>query len=118
MLLWTTWAGDPQADPSDQLMILNGIYDGDIQRFERVSHEQTAAGAWNLYRVRSAVVKRWRLQRYPFDDQMLHVQIGLADPLAVVNLDVADPVHLPCLLVWCSRAGRSSSPVPMPRASA
>ena len=28
-----------------QLMILNGIYDGDIQRFERVSHEQTAAGA-------------------------------------------------------------------------
>ena len=42
MLLWTTWAGDPQADPSDQLMILNGIYDGDIQRFERVSHKQTA----------------------------------------------------------------------------
>ena len=66
MLLWTTWAGDPQADPSDQLMILNGIYDGDIQRFERVSHEQTAAGAGNLYRVRSAVVKRWRLQRYPY----------------------------------------------------
>ena len=61
MLLWTTWAGDPQTDPSDQLMILNGIYDGDIQRFERVSHKQTAAGAWNLYRVRSAVVKRWRL---------------------------------------------------------
>ena len=91
MLLWTTWAGDPQTDPSDQLMILNGIYDGDIQRFERVSHEQTAAGAWNLYRVRSAVVKRWRLQRYPFDEQMLHVQIGLADPLAAVNLDVADP---------------------------
>ena len=58
MLLWTTWAGDPQADPSDQLMILNGIYDGDIQRFERVSHKQTEAGAWNLYRVRSAVVKR------------------------------------------------------------
>ena len=76
MLLWTTWAGDPQADPSDQLMILNGTYDGDIQRFERLSHKQTAAGAWNLYRVRSAVVKRWRLQRYPFDDQMLHVQIG------------------------------------------
>ena len=44
MLLWTTWGGDPQADPSDELMILNGIYDGDIQRFERVSHEQTAAG--------------------------------------------------------------------------
>ena len=82
-------------------MILNGIYDGDIQRFERVSHEQTVAGAWNLYRVRSAVVKRWRLQRYPFDDQMLPI-----------------PIHLPCLPVWCSRAGRSSSPVPMPRVSA
>ena len=36
-----------------------------------MSHKQAAAGGWNLYRVRSAVVKRWRLQRYPFDDQML-----------------------------------------------
>ena len=71
-------------------MILNGIYDGDIQRFERVSHEQTEAVAWNLYRVRSAVVKRWRLQRYLFDEQILHIQIGLSDPLAAVNLDVAD----------------------------
>ena len=73
--------------------------------------------------MRSAVVKRWRLQRYPFDDQMLHVQIGLADPLAAVNLDVADPDPFAVspglvLPVWCCRAGRSSSPVPMPRASA
>ena len=90
MLLWTTWGGDPQEDPSDDLMILNGIYDGDIQRFERVSREQSAAGSWNLYRVRSAVVKRWRLQRYPFDDQILHIQIGLDDPLVPVNLDVVD----------------------------
>ena len=29
MLLWTTWAGDPQADPSDQLMSLNWIHYGD-----------------------------------------------------------------------------------------
>ena len=56
-----------------------------------MSHKQTATGSWNLYRVRSAVVKRWRLQRYPFDDQMLHIQIDLADPLAAVNLNVADP---------------------------
>ena len=90
MLLWTEWAGDAQSDPSDNLMILNGIYDGDIQRFERVSHEKTATGSWNLYRVRSAVVKRWRLQRYPFDDQILHIQIGLADPLQTVNLNVVD----------------------------
>lgn len=90
MLLWTEWGGDPAEDPSDALMILNGIYDGDIQRFERVSREPTATGTWNLYRVRSAVVKRWRLQRYPFDDQVLHIQIGLDDPLAPVNLNVVD----------------------------
>ena len=90
MLLWTEWGGDPENDPSNNLMILNGIYDGDIQRFERVSHERTATGSWNLYRVRSAVVKRWRLQRYPFDDQVLHIQIGLDDPLQTVNLDVVD----------------------------
>ena len=90
MLLWTEWGGDPEADPSNNLMILNGIYDGDIQRFERVSHERTATGSWNLYRVRSAVVKRWRLQRYPFDDQVLHIQIGLDDPLQAVNLDVVN----------------------------
>ena len=90
MLLWTEWGGAPEADPSNNLMILNGIYDGDIQRFERVSHERTATGSWNLYRVRSAVVKRWRLQRYPFDDQILHIQIGLDDPLQTVNLDVVD----------------------------
>ena len=90
MLLWTEWGGAPEADPSNNLMILNGIYDGDIQRFERVSHERTTTGSWNLYRVRSAVVKRWRLQRYPFDDQILHIQIGLDDPLQTVNLDVVD----------------------------
>ena len=71
MLLWTEWAGDAQSDPSDNLIILNGIYDGDIQRFERVSHEKTATGSWNLYRVRSAVVKRWRLQRYPLS--LIHI---------------------------------------------
>ena len=48
-------------------MILNGIYDSDIQRFERVSHEKTATGSWNLYRGLLAVMKRWRLPRYPFD---------------------------------------------------
>jgi hypothetical protein len=40
--------------------------------------------------VRSAIVKRWRLQRYPFDAQMLQVMIGLEDPLQAVNLDVVD----------------------------
>jgi hypothetical protein len=90
MLLWTEWKGDPKLDPSDDLRILNGIYDGDIQRFELISRELIPSGQWSLYRVRSEVVKRWTLQRYPFDDQILHVQIGMDDPLQPVNLDVTD----------------------------
>jgi hypothetical protein len=86
MLLWTEWAGDPAANPSDDLMVLNGIYDGDIQRFERVSRENRLDTTWSLYRVRSSVVKHWRLQRYPFDTQILHVNIGLENPLQPVNL--------------------------------
>ena len=39
MLLWMEWSGDPADNLSDELMVLNGIYDGDIQRFERVSRE-------------------------------------------------------------------------------
>ena len=86
MLLWTEWFGDPASNPSDELMILNGIYDGDIQRFERVSRERRLASTWSLYRVRSSVVKHWRLQRYPFDTQILHVNVGLDNPLQPVNL--------------------------------
>ena len=86
MLLWTEWAGDPAINPSDDLMVLNGIYDGDIQRFERVSRENRLDTTWSLYRVRSSVVKHWRLQRYPFDTQILHVNIGLENPLQPVNL--------------------------------
>jgi len=86
MLLWTEWAGDPTSNPSDDLIILNGIYDGDIQRFERVSRESRLDTTWSLYRVRSSIVKHWRLQRYPFDTQILHVNIGLENPLQPVNL--------------------------------
>ena len=50
--------------------------------------EQRSEGAWILYRVRSAVVKRWQLQRYPFDDQILQLQFGFDDPLETVKLDV------------------------------
>ena len=88
LLLWTVWHGEPDQNPSDQLRVLNGIYNGDIQRFERIRRDQTDGHSWSLYKVRSPVVKRWRLQRYPFDDQLLHVQIGLDDPLQPVNLDV------------------------------
>ena len=59
MLLWTEWAGDPANNPSDDLMVLNGIYDGDIQRFVRVSRENRLGTTGSLYRVRSAVVKHW-----------------------------------------------------------
>ena len=86
MLLWTEWAGDPAANPSDDLMVLNGIYDGDTQRFEQVSRENRLGKTRSLYRVRSSVVKHWRLQRYPFDIQILHVNIGLENPLQPINL--------------------------------
>ena len=88
LLLWTIWQGDPDQNPSDQLRILNGIYNGDTQRFERIRRDQINGKSWSLYTVRSPVVKRWQLQRYPFDDQLLHVQIGLEDPLQPINLDV------------------------------
>ena len=102
LLLWTLWQGDPATNPSDQLRILNGIYDGDVQRFERVRRDVVAGASWSLYKVRSAVVKRWRLQRYPFDDQLLRVQVGLDDPFQPVNLDVVlkDPLTVtPSLLL-------------------
>ncbi|WP_115018639.1 hypothetical protein [Synechococcus sp. UW140] len=90
LLLWTLWEGDPSADPSGQLRLINGIYDGDIQRFQSVRQEQRPGGVWTLYRIRSAVVKRWQLSRYPFDDQILQLQFGLDDPLQPVRLDVED----------------------------
>ena len=102
LLLWTLWQGDPDSNPSDQLRILNGIHDGDVQRFERVRRDVVDGASWSLYKVRSAVVKRWMLQRYPFDDQLLHVQVGLDDPLEPVNLDVVadDPLTVsPSLLL-------------------
>ena len=102
LLLWTLWQGDPDRNPSDQLRILNGIYDGDVQRFELVRRDVVDGSSWSLYKVRSAVVKRWRLQRYPFDDQLLRVQVGLDDPLQSVNLDVVpeDPLTVaPSLLL-------------------
>ena len=94
LLLWTVWYGEADQNPSDQLRILNGIYDGDIQRFERVRRDQKEGQSWSLYKVRSAVVKRWLLQRYPFDEQLLHVHVGLDDPLQPVNLDVV--ANEPC----------------------
>ena len=48
------------------------------------------------------MVKLWRLKRYPFDDQVLHLQIGLDDPLQTLNLDVVpqDPCSVtPSLLL-------------------
>ena len=34
------------------------------------------------------MVKRWQLQRYLFDDQILQLQFGFDDPLETVMLDV------------------------------
>lgn len=91
MLVWSLWNGDQASDPSDSLVVLNGIYDGDIQRFDTVRTSRQGDSSWALHRVRSSIVNRWRLKNYPFDDQLLHVEIGLDDPLDDVKLDVAEP---------------------------
>ena len=103
MLVWTLWDGDADTDPSESLMVLNGIYDGDIQRFDKVRSAPKGASNWSLHRVRSQIVNRWNLKNYPFDDQILHVEIGFDDPLKNVQLEVANPdpitvspgMHLP-----------------------
>jgi len=112
MLVWSLWNGDQASDPSDSLMVLNGIYDDDIQRFDKVRSTSQGDGTWALHRVRTAVVNRWNLKNYPFDDQLLHVEIGLDDPLETIQLEVAEPdpiavspgLHLPGWLLKESSA--------------
>ena len=87
--LWSIWSGSPELNPSDSLAILNGIYDGDIQRFERVRMQTLTDGTvWNLYRIRTQVVQRWKLSRYPFDSQFLKLEIGFDDPFQDTKLEV------------------------------
>ena len=87
--LWSIWSGSPELNPSDSLEVLNGIYDGDIQRFERVRKQTRSDGSvWSLYRVRTQVVQRWKLSRYPFDSQFLHLEIGFEDPFREIDLGV------------------------------
>ena len=95
LLLWSLWSGPPEANPSDDLVLLNGIYDGDIQRFERVGRESVADGVWSLYRVRSQIIQRWELSRYPFDVQRLRIEVGLNNPLDPVALTVVDDWAFP-----------------------
>ena len=84
MLLWTTWAGDPQADSSDQLMILNGIYDGDIQRFERV----IADGSYQRL-VEETIMTPWLRRQLKLRSRRILVLQNpeAADVLADVNPD-------------------------------
>ncbi|QNI62374.1 hypothetical protein [Synechococcus sp. TAK9802] len=84
MLLWTIWAGDPQADPSDQLMILNGIYDGDIQRFERV----IADGSYQRL-VEETIMTPWLRRQLKLRSRRILVLQNpeAADVLADVNPD-------------------------------
>ena len=89
LFLWSIWSGPFEQNPSDSLTVLNGIHDGDVQRFERVRQESRADGSvWSLYRIRTQVVQRWQLNRYPFDDQHLQVEIGFLDPFNRITLDV------------------------------
>ncbi|MGB1776416.1 MAG: hypothetical protein ACPHGV_08775 [Synechococcus sp.] len=95
LLLWSLWTGPPEANPSDDLVVLNGIYDGDLQRFERVGRQSVAEGEWSLYRVRSQIVQRWELSRYPFDAQVLRLEVGLNNPLKPVGLGVGNDAAFP-----------------------
>ena len=95
LLLWSIWSGPPEANPSDDLVLLNGIYDGDVQRFERVERETVDEGVWSLYRVRSQIVQRWELSRYPFDAQLLRMEVGLSNPLSPVGLLVVNDWAFP-----------------------
>ena len=59
LFLWSIWSGPFEQNPSDSLTVLNGIHDGDVQRFERVRQESRADGSvWSLYRIRTQVVQR------------------------------------------------------------
>lgn len=112
MLIWSIWQGNQGSDPSDSLVVLNSVYDGDVQRFDTVRTESNKEGRWALHRVRSTVVNRWKLKDYPFDDQLLHVEVGLDDPLNGAALEVAktNPIsvspglHLPGWLLKDSTA--------------
>ena len=89
LFLWSIWSGPADQNPSDSLTVLNGIYDGDVQRFERVRQESRPDGrVWSLYRIRTQVVQRWQLSRYPFDTQHLKVEVGFLDPLNRTSLEV------------------------------
>ena len=89
LFLWSIWSGPAEQNPSDSLTVLNGIYDGDVQRFELVRREARDDGrVWSLYRIRTQVVPRWQLSRYPFDNQHLKVEVGFLDPLNQTALEV------------------------------
>ena len=44
LLLWTLCDGAAEANPSDHLTLLNGIYDGDIQRYRRCERSSDRRG--------------------------------------------------------------------------
>jgi hypothetical protein len=48
----------------------------------------TDGTVWNLYRIRTQVVQRWKLSRYPFDSQFLKLEIGFDDPFKDTKLEV------------------------------
>ena len=89
MFIWSLWAGDPQSDPSDNLIVVNGLYDANILRFDKVRSTQINGKTWSLHRLRSPVVKRWQLKDYPFDEQVLSIEVGFDDPLTATPLTIS-----------------------------
>jgi len=89
MLVWSLWSGDPALDPSKNLIVLNGLYDANILRFDKVRSAIINGKTWSLHRLRSPVVKRWQLKDYPFDDQVLSIEVGFDDPLSSTPLTIS-----------------------------
>ena len=76
--VWSTAGGD---NPSDSLEVLNAIHHGDIGRFELISEQTYGDLQWRLYAVRNKIINPWILTNYPFDNQLLRIRIGMANPI-------------------------------------
>jgi hypothetical protein len=103
LYLWTLWSGSQQENPSDDLAPLNGVYDGDLSRFELLRRERRDGLSWSLYGVRDRFIHRWRLDSYPFDSHLLQITVGFRHPLrrgVVLEADVANSGISPTLYLY------------------
>ncbi|QEY31854.1 hypothetical protein EVJ50_05955 [Synechococcus sp. RSCCF101] len=110
LYLWTLWPGDEAENPSDDLTVLNSIFNADLDRFERLSRERIGSRIWSLYTVHGRFVHRWRLDSYPFDSHLLNLQVGYANPLRrspALEVDTANSGVSPTLYLYGWQLGES-----------